>query len=371
MQTTIAHSLFEEFVTIKDGLTCYKAGLPGYASNFSRDTLLAGIIATDQHLLENQLLMSYMHQGKEYDAITGEEPGKIHHEYPGVEVHEPYLSTYNACDTTALYLIGLEILGHLNKPGSMSFLQHHREGIESGVAYIERHIQDDIFWEFPPPGAKHFSLLTTYWKDSMVPRASGSAEPDYPVAFGLVQFQVARGLLAAATMLERNDLRAQADRLFRRGIETFMTDQYYCIEQDRTRRLKQISSDELHALAYIPLEYARLLPKKAISRRATGLITKPGIVCAPRAVGTKLPDQYHGYTVWIFEQALIHYGCQKFGLSEIAGAARRCVPYIEHGQERLLVEPGVKLAGNDRQLWSVAAKKYFSNMPSLRNMSWL
>ncbi len=58
--------------------------------------------------------MSLKHQGQKYDPITGEEPGKIHHEFPGVMVSPPFLSTYDACDTTALYLIGLEALWHLN-----------------------------------------------------------------------------------------------------------------------------------------------------------------------------------------------------------------------------------------------------------------
>ncbi len=371
MQTTTSHKLFEEFITNSEGLKCYMAGLPGYPRNFSRDTILSGIIAADQQLLESQVMMSCTHQGQQDNPITGEEPGKIHHEYPGVVVNAPYVSTYDACDTTALYLIGLEVLWSLKKVESIKFLNHYKHSIEKSVGYIQRHIKGDIFWEFPPPGVKHFSLFTTYWKDSIVADPNRGLEPIYPVAYGLVQFQVARGLLAAANMLKRDSLKIQADQLFKKAINEFMTEQCFCIMQDKRGRLEQVSSDELHALAYIPREYTSLIPKDAIYHRTQELISTVGIACTPRAVSIKLADQYHGYVVWMFEQALIHYGCQKFGFNEIAKVTQRCVPYIGDGQELVSIEPAIKPLGNDRQLWSVAAKIYFSNLHSLRRVDWL
>jgi hypothetical protein len=287
-------------------------------------------------------------------------------------VHEPYVSTYNGCDTTALYLIGLEILWHLNQRESIEFLQQHRGSIERAIAYIERHIdEDNIFWEFPPPGAEHFSLHTTYWKDSIVPNADHSEEPLYPVTFALAQFQVARGLLAAGIMLGSNDLRQQADDMFKAGIITYINEKNFCVEQDESGRLEQASSDELHALAYIPKEYAVLLPLEAIRARAEQLITPVGIACTPQGIAERLTDQYHGYVVWIFEQALMHYGCRKFGLEELATVTTHCLPYMGRGQELLSVIPSIEPLGNDRQLWSVAAKIYFSDMPSLQQVNWL
>jgi hypothetical protein len=366
-----AHQLFEDYVTTIDGNTCYFAGLPGYPRNFSRDSIIAGIIAADHHLLDNQLAMSYVHQGKKYDPTTGEEPGKIHHEYPGVIVHAPYVSTYNACDTTALYIIGLEFLKHLNKRESEDFLNTHQVSIESALEYIYRHVEDDIFWEQPPEGAKHFSLHTTYWKDSIVPSAKGKEEPTYPVAYALAHFQNARALLAAANLLGRDDLREKADAMFKKGIGAFITSEAFCVEQDKTGKLEQASSDELHALAYIPTTYKDTLPLKAIGKRALELITPAGIACTPKEISEHLTDTYHGYVVWIFEQALIHYGCRKFGLDDLANATTGSTGYIEAGHELLAIEPTISPRGNNHQLWSVAAKIYFSDMHSLRQVDWL
>ncbi len=140
---------------------------------------------------------------------------------------------------------------------------------------------------------------------------------------------------------------------------------------DRSDRLEQSSSDELHALSYIPKKYAPLMPLTAISQRATDLTTTVGIASTPREIGQKLLNQYHGYVVWIFEQALINYGCLKFGLNEIASITKRCRPYIGNGQELILIEPTIKPLGNSNQLWSVAAKAYFTDRALRRNLYWL
>ncbi|MDB5166424.1 MAG: hypothetical protein JWM37_496 [Candidatus Saccharibacteria bacterium] len=365
------HELFDGYTTEIDGMTCYFAGLPGYPRNFSRDTIISGIIAADHHLLDNQLAMSYLHQGKKIDILTGEEPGKIHHEYPGVIWRAPYYTTYNACDTTALYLTGLEFLRHLNKRESTEFLNTHQASIESALDYLLSHLKDDIFWETPPDGAEQYSIRVTYWKDSIVPSTTGKEEPRYPVTFALAHFQVARGILGAANLLERDDLHDLADRMFTAGIAKFMSEDAFCIEEDGDGRLEQVSSDEVHALAYIPRRYAKQLPLEAIKRRVQDLITVTGIACTPQAIGETLSDTYHGYVVWVFEQAMIHYGCEKFGLHDIARITERCVPHIDTGHEILTVTPKVAPRGNSHQLWSVAAKIYFSDAHSLRQTKWL
>jgi hypothetical protein len=368
----VTNELFASYKTVIDGEECFFAGLPGYPRNFSRDTIIAGIIADDPELLESQFRFSRTHQGQKDDIISGEEHGKIHHEYPGVVVNESYLTTYNGCDTTALYLIAAAALIDLDQPGLTALVRGSQLSLEAAANYIRRHTDHEgIFWEYPPAGAKHFSLRTTYWKDSIVPSASGKEEPAYPAAFSLVQFQNARGLLAAARILNRAEWKDLADLMFRVGIEKFTTSHTFCLEIDQDGRLEQVSSDELHALAYIPPDYYQLLPLDAIRDRAEVLITPAGIACTPRDISAKLRDKYHGYVVWMFEQALIHYGCEKFGLHELAEVTRRCVPHIGIGQELVTVEPQINPEGNDRQLWSVATRIYFSDAPSLRRAKWL
>lgn len=367
MQTS--HS-FESYATIIDNLTCYVAGLPGYPRNFSRDTFIAGILAADTQLLNSQIAISSLHQGKKFDLISGEEPGKIHHEYPGVVVTEPYITTYNASDTTALYLIGLEFLLN-SKHKSKQFLKLHNASIKRALDYITSHIDNDIFWEYPPQGSEHYSLRVTYWKDSIIPSVAGKKEPVYPVTYALVHFQVARGILAAASMLDRDDLRDLAHVMFITGIEKFITNNTFCVAEDANGKLEQVSSDELHSLAYIPLTYASYLPLKAIRNRAKPLVTNAGIACLPKDISDTLADTYHGYVVWVFEQALISYGAKKFALQDIVEITKRCVPYIGTGQEFISPTPKVAPLGNSQQLWSVAAKIFFSEMRSLRQSEML
>lgn len=368
--STDKHRLFQDYLTTFDGVTCYFAGLPGYPRNFTRDTITAGLLAADRTLLANQLYMSMVHQGVLYNSLNGEEPGKIHHEYPGVSVTKPYVTTYNACDTTALYLIGLELLLYLDRRAAEKFLHEHERSVEKAADYIERHLKEDIFWEYPPEGAERFSVEVTYWKDSVLPRA-GKKGPAYPVTYALAHFQAARGLLAAGKLLEKAELLVQAGAMFEAGIREFMGKGGFVIAKDTEGVIRQASSDELHALAYIPADYASSLSIHAISERAQELVTPAGFAATTSKVDKGLKDHYHGYVVWIYEQALIHYGCQKFGLGALSTIAERCIPYIESGRELISIEPIIHSQGNGRQLWSVAAGIYFSDEASLKRYKWL
>lgn len=354
-----------------EGIAGYSAGLPGYKENFTRDSLLAGIIATDRELIESQLHLSTLHQGKQNDPVTGEEPGKIHHQYPGVPWREPLLTTYNACDTSGLYVLGFEILKKISPRASADFIHDRLPNIRKATDYVISHTKDNIFWEYPPDGADRFCLRHTYWKDSIPPYASGKEEPVYPVAFALAQFQNARGILAAGRLLNDKDLLQLAHDMFVAGIAHFMTEKAFCVEEDAEGRLELPSSDELHSLAYIPEKYWAYLPAAQIEARALHLITPVGIACTPREIHERLSDQYHGYVVWIFEQALIHYGVRKFGMRDLAQLTKECAVHIDTGHELLSVMPEIRPMGNTHQLWSVAAGIYFSEKPSLRQTNWL
>ena len=370
-----ARPAFAGYKTKFDGIPGYIAGLPGYPRNFSRDVLLAGLISMDAEMLQTQLAISSKHQGKEIDARSGEEPGKIHHEYPGVRLsgREQYLTTYNACDSTALYLLSVEALGHLDPVAYGRFMADGdgAKHVAAAADYIEQHLREGIFWEYPPESSQHYALKTTYWKDSVLPDPAGKQEPDYPATFALAHFQNARGMLSAATVLSDDRLRLVADGMFATGIEEFITANYFETYRDQSSRLQQASSDELQALAYIPPGYRYMMPMRAIRARARQLQTPAGYACTPLAVASRLKDAYHGYVVWPFEQALIHYGCLKFGLRHEAEIAGRCAPHINLGNELLLIESDISGAGNDRQLWSVAAKQYFDGDSALRATDWL
>ncbi len=338
------------------------AGIPSYPRNFSRDVFTAGILAQDEDLLSSQIVLSSYLQGRKYNKINGQEPGKIHHEYPGVSIpgSNSLYATYDACDSTSLYLIAFEALQELNQPLASELITVHQSNIEAAVGYILHHVQDDLFHEFPPPGAARFALKATYWKDSEGPLNTANAPIEYPIAYALAHFQAARGLMAAAKIQKNRQWDETAQAMFKAGIAKFITPADFVIGCGPAVCLSQDSSDELHSLAYIPAEFASALPLKRIAQRATILETPAGFACMPQAVADRLTDTYHGYVVWPFEQAIIHYGASKFGLKPQVNIAKRVAPLIGSGQELFDIKPHVEPRGNARQLWSEAAAIFFS-----------
>lgn len=115
-----------------------------------------------------------------------------------------------------------------------------QDGVESGIiggspyaleGQLEksaRHLNGDgLFWECPPEGSPTFGLKVTYWKDSILTGPNGKEEPDYPVAFGPLQFVAARGLLSAGRLLRDRDLSRTADGMFEAGIREFILSSDY------------------------------------------------------------------------------------------------------------------------------------------------
>lgn len=362
------------------GFSLYSAGFPSYPANFSRDSLKAGLIAGRADILHSQLEVSTHYQGRNFDALTGEQPGKIHHEMPGAKLagRGDLLTTYNACDTTPLFLIATEGLTHLDPTKAESFIEKRRASLEKAAEHILSMVDNtnNLYWDKHPDQTR-YCLQVTYWKDSILPHSEGKLEPVYPVTFGHSHFIAARGLLSASRLLNRPDLADKADAMFIAGIKFFMQYDDYIVYRDAEGELKQPSSDELHALAYIPANYASLLPLAKIKERSQHLATPYGFMCTPISVAQKLHDQYHGHKIWVFEQAKIHYGAEKFGMREEADCAAAIAKWIGQGQELFGIEyqndGTIKLVpeGNDQQLWSVAAAKYFSGLTELSFNAWL
>lgn len=376
----IEHKPFDIFAQYDEqGKISYSAGLPSYPRNFSRDTIIAGLISGNVDLLSSQLQISAQYQGQKEDSTTGEKPGKIHHEYPGVKVNDRELiSTYNASDTTGLFLIAAEALKNLDKQRYDQFLAGSKNSLKKAADYITNSIDNNfLFREMPPGGSGKYALKVTYWKDSILPEANGKTEPIYPVIYPQVQFIAARGLLSASILLNDNSLANIAEAMIQTGIDQFIREDGYVVYQDKHKQLIQTSSDELHSLAYIPQRYSKYLPLEAISNRAVQLSTPFGYMCTPIDISNQLSDNYHGSSVWIFEQAMIHYGANKFGLDKEKKIASLIADHILEGQELLAIDYDhigqitPTPAGNNRQLWSIAAKEYFINSNNLLVNNWL
>ena len=192
---------FENELSVKEGnLKLYKAGLPGFPRNFTRDSIISAILLQNAQMLRDQLIFCARKQGKKKNPHTGEEPGKIFHEYPGVEIRKQS-TLYNACDTTALFIIGHKIYYDLTKDTSL--IKSQKGNILMAVNYIINHLKEGLFFEDPKfSGAKKFALRVTYWKDSVLLGRRGG-NPSYPASFFLAHIQNMHALRCAEKILVR------------------------------------------------------------------------------------------------------------------------------------------------------------------------
>ena len=189
-----------------EGIEIYNAGIPKFQRNFTRDGIISAILMDDAKMLKNQLRFCALKQGIKKDSKTGEEPGKIFHEYPGVifEKRENLSTQFNACDTTALFIIGHK--KYLELTNDKTLFENQKENIQKAVEYIKKHLRDGLFIENPKfAGAKKFALKVTYWKDSVVINRK-EGEPNYPAVFTLAHIQNMRAMKYASELLKSKKL---------------------------------------------------------------------------------------------------------------------------------------------------------------------
>jgi len=347
----------------------YNAGMMGDRVRFGifpRDLLTAALMLGDDGLLRESLRFSAATIGRRQDPCTGEEPGRVLHEFQ--EFRRDGLSTrYNACETSHLFLLGAGQC--LRQSRDEAFLREIREELRLAGEYIVRHIGDDLFWEDPRHcGAERYLLRATYWKDSFLPGCDTSR---YPVAYALVQAQTVAALRALAMLttpldlgFDRASLAAQASRMV--GAlwnRLWDQEQGYPGLGDEDGAVRGVSSDGLHMLAY-------LCPGDVPPDQQRALACAAGRLATPYGFRTYAPGQpdysvtgYHQGSVWPFEQWFIARGALVHGLSKVADVAmgvsralgRLGFVEIFYWDEKTgLRGPGeVHGEGCDAQLWSV------------------
>ncbi len=359
------HSITETLERLKirnNDCEIYCAGLPGFPRNFTRDGIISAIILHNAQILKEQLKFSSILQGKKADPQTGEEPGKIFHEYPGVTLRNGLSTLFNACDTTALFLIGHEL--YQTWTGDKTLAQTQINEITAAKNYILSHIKDGAFIESPEfSGAKKFALKVTYWKDSDVQNRS-DGEPHYPAVFLLAHVQNMRALRSTSLLLKDNSLQEKANEMlkfFQQKLFDQETKEFINFI-DQQGSVKNISSDILHALWY--LEPSDLSKKMilTIMKTAEALETPAGYRVLSLNDAKSLSNPYHSATIWPFEQAVIHMGAQKFGLDKLQKTTEQIIDYFKDFHEILIQKDELEFGGNAPQLWTVAAADYFQKI---------
>ena len=333
----------------------YQAAEPGYTANFSRDSLTYALLAEDFRALGSQIEFSARHQGRRRDAETGEEPGKIHHELPGVQMRGLW-TTYNACDTTALFVIGLS---YLEDHGDRDIGRRYRANLDRALGYLHAHLDGDVFYEDTrQSGAERFALKVTYWKDSELNVGGERREPTYPVAYALPHFQCKTAFQAAARLTGSRELQAQADAMTRRGFEMFWRGDHLAVAvQGDGMVVDPPSSDSLHALLFLRREEISADDAQAVvdycEQLATSFGYLPGLAEVPGG------DEYHTRWVWVHEQALLHAAARRHGLARSEEIAERITRSLSQGFPELIDPTSGMPGGNPTQLWSIGAHVYF------------
>lgn len=349
-----------------NGLFLYKAGLPALPGNFTRDSIISGILMQNPESLGQQLSFCASKQGKLKNSLTGEEPGKIFHEYPGVEIKgRGNLTTkYNACDTTALFLIGHDIYQKLTQDDTLA--KNQKENIKQAVEYIKRHINEEgAFIEDPKfSDAKNYALKVTYWKDSSI-YGRKTGEPSYPVVYTLAHIQNLRALKSALFSLKDDSLNNYIN-LMKKFLNQRLIDREngtFYLAIDKKGVISTVSSDNLHALFYLDKEDISEKDLNVIVSSSKSLETDLGYRTLPKTEADSMfKDGYHSRTVWPFEQALINIGARKFGLSHVEEVSRRTLRHLNTNPEIFILSgEGSSKGGNDPQLWTIAARKSFEN----------
>ncbi|RLJ06125.1 MAG: hypothetical protein DRP18_01620 [Candidatus Aenigmatarchaeota archaeon] len=343
------------------GFTLYKAGLPQFPRNFSRDSIISGILMQNPKMLSDQLSFCAKLQGRGKNPSTGEEPGKIFHEYPGVEING-YSTLFNACDTTAMFLIAHEVYQTLT--GDKTLAKKQEKHIErAAIEYILPHIKDDLFIEDPGfSGAEEFGLSVTYWKDSEI-TGRENGKPKHPVVYTLAHVQNAKGLRSAAKLLGSRSLKEKAEKMIERLKELYDEENGgFYIGIDSEGRIKAKSSDSLHVLFYLEKEEVSKEMLEGIVESSVSLETSAGYRTLDAKAAKQVKDKYHAGTVWPFEQAIINSAARKHGLKRLEEISSRVMKYLDTDPELFVIEENrVKKGGCDPQLWTIGAKEYFRN----------
>lgn len=342
-------------------LTLYNAGLQDGETRFglfARDLFLSAFMLGDSGFLSDVVKFACLTQGEKRDPRTGEELGKVIHEYEHVTLRGRE-TRYNASDTTQFTLIGL---AKLLDNGNRWFVTECSDSIRGALSYLFNHIEEGIFWEDPSHcGAERYALRSTYWKDDRLP---GREHPHYPVAYSLVQAQTVAALREGAKLAgvikcgySQDQLLDMADKLVVSFLSTLWTKEndFPAIAKDDQGLIPGISSDGIHALAYLEPEDLPKRKLESIMENAESLLTPYGF----RTYGPNQPDysphSYHLGSVWPFEQYFIARAGRKFDrnwLIDIAGKSLEALDgygfYELFGWEEGKLRP----LGCDRQLWS-------------------
>ncbi len=300
------------------------AGVPWFAVPFGRDAMFTSMFALPLNptLARGALRFLALHQGKEDNAGTEEQPGKILHEVRTGDIVDqglwPHI-LFGTVDATALFLVGLAAMHDWT--GDDALLDELWPAAEKALAW-NRDIGDtdgDGWIDFRGARARNQG-----WKDSddSTTHVDGMRAPN-PVALCEVQAYYYRGLLGMAR--RRPELKEVAEAWGARFNREFWMPREKFIAQaiDGEHRLvRAITSNPGHCL------WSGILPKaraQVVARRMLEPDMWTGWGIRTLSAGAVNYDacSYHNGSVWPHDCTVAAAGLRRYGCDREAEMVAR------------------------------------------------
>jgi len=311
------------------------AGVPKFKGLFGRDSLIASwqLLPYDSSIARNTLIALSEVQGVKNEEMTGEEPGKIPHEYYSEEITEEWfreekgetkwlkkgMPVYFSIDATPLYIY---VFGrYFWQTRDREFLEKHWDSIRAACDWIIEYLKEGaVTHKVLEP---HEGLESQSWKDGIgepIRQFTGSR-----LAIVEVQGYSYAALIQAARLaktLKHHDyslkLRRVARKLKREFNETFWNEneKYYFFGIDtKGNQIHSVTSNPGHLLFTGIIDKEKM--KYVVSRLfAFDMWTKYGI----RTHSTMEPDfnpyAYQLGSVWPHDNWIIGEGLKTQGFRE-------------------------------------------------------
>ena len=306
------------------------AGAPWFMTLFGRDSLLTSsmLLPFEPGLAAGVLSTLAELQGRVYDAVSEEQPGKILHELRRHGGGGPFASRiryYGTVDATPLFVM---LAAEANRWGSLTSadLAHLAPAIDAAIGWIltdgDSNSDGLVDYQRREPSG----LSNQGWKDSWdgVNFADGTM-PRGPIALAEVQGYVYAALLGAAELaeympltLDAFELRARAGQLAELFNEQFWDDRgWFVIGLDGDgRQIDSLTTNPGHALWTGIADDARAqcyLDRLMEPTMWTGW----GLRTLADTMGAYDPLSYHNGSVWPHDTAICAAGAARYGRWDI------------------------------------------------------
>ena len=360
------------------------AGIPWYVAAFGRDALLAASMLLPHHPEVAEGVLRYLaaYQGKKYDAVTAEAPGKIMHELRFGELtrlgETPFGPYYGTVDATALFVMLLHRL--YGQTGNLQLVRELRPHWEAALAWMTElaDADGDGFLEFSGAGEKGLAVQT--WKDSW----DSLSHRDGRLAEGAIAGSEVQGYAYAAYgaaadfygALSESE-KAQSWRERAEGLQTLFHERFwldelqtYALALDGDKCPLEVQNSNAGQLLW-----TGVVPDDVAPKLVKTLFSDPnwsgwGVRTLGRGEVRYNPVSYHNGSVWPHDTALIAGGLARYGFGDEAARIRTALfdlassqpdnrlPELVAGYPRTAAPPVPYPVACRPQAWDAAALLY-------------